>query len=150
MDWSGVDYCDVFISCLDSHSDGTHSHPLLRHWCSDAFLQTWWRNKLILISDELRVNTFTAHFHFWVNYSFNASCLVLIQLSIKYLIKMTRNRAADLSHAVNLFQVKCIALYIWQRVFKHTQHSRNAPHILQERCDIRNRWAAEWSSKAVN
>uniref|UniRef100_A0A673L586 Neutral alpha-glucosidase AB-like n=1 Tax=Sinocyclocheilus rhinocerous TaxID=307959 RepID=A0A673L586_9TELE len=25
MDWSGVDYCDVFISCLDSHSDGIHS-----------------------------------------------------------------------------------------------------------------------------
>ncbi len=28
MDWSSVllaDYCDVFISCLDSHSDGTHS-----------------------------------------------------------------------------------------------------------------------------
>ncbi len=25
--WTGllVDYCDVFISCLDSHSDGTHS-----------------------------------------------------------------------------------------------------------------------------
>ncbi len=25
MDWSRVDYCDVFISVLDSHSDGTHS-----------------------------------------------------------------------------------------------------------------------------
>ncbi len=25
MDLSHVDYCDVFISCLDSHSDGTHS-----------------------------------------------------------------------------------------------------------------------------
>ncbi len=28
MDWGCellVDYCDVFISCLDSHSDGTHS-----------------------------------------------------------------------------------------------------------------------------
>ncbi len=29
IDWSNVDYlwinCDVFISCLDSHSDGTHS-----------------------------------------------------------------------------------------------------------------------------
>ncbi len=26
MDWSYVvDYCDVFISCLDSDSDGTHS-----------------------------------------------------------------------------------------------------------------------------
>ncbi len=28
-----VGYCDVFISCLDSHFDGTHS--LLRiHWCA--------------------------------------------------------------------------------------------------------------------
>ncbi len=31
MDWSGVDYCDVFISCLDSHSDGTHSLQSI-HW----------------------------------------------------------------------------------------------------------------------
>ncbi len=32
MDWSGVDYCDVFISCLDSHSDGrgfTAEDPLV-------------------------------------------------------------------------------------------------------------------------
>ncbi len=27
----------------------TAEHPLLRHWCRDTFLQTWWRNKLILI-----------------------------------------------------------------------------------------------------
>ncbi len=27
LEWCGllVDYCDVFFSCLDSHSDGTHS-----------------------------------------------------------------------------------------------------------------------------
>ncbi len=25
MEWSGVDYCNVFISCLDFNSDGTHS-----------------------------------------------------------------------------------------------------------------------------
>ncbi len=25
VDWSTVDYCDVFIGCLDSYSDGTHS-----------------------------------------------------------------------------------------------------------------------------
>ncbi len=31
IDWSGVDYCDVFISCLDSHSDGTHSLQRI-HW----------------------------------------------------------------------------------------------------------------------
>ncbi len=48
MDWSGWIIVIVFIRL----SDGTHSHPLLRHWCNDAFLQIWWRNKLNkLISD---------------------------------------------------------------------------------------------------
>ncbi len=27
-----VDYCDVFISCLDSHSDGTHSLQRIHWW----------------------------------------------------------------------------------------------------------------------
>ncbi len=33
LEWCGllVDYCDVFISCLDSHSDGTHSLQII-HW----------------------------------------------------------------------------------------------------------------------
>ncbi len=40
MDWSGVDYLgitiiDVFISCLDSHSDGT---TLIHWWASDVML----------------------------------------------------------------------------------------------------------------
>ncbi len=36
MDWSRVlDYCDVFISCLVSHSDGTHSLQSI-HWEDDA------------------------------------------------------------------------------------------------------------------
>ncbi len=37
--WSGVDYCDVFISCLDSHSDGTHSLQSIHWWVSDVMLQ---------------------------------------------------------------------------------------------------------------
>ncbi len=53
LEWCGllVDYCDVFISCLDSHSDGTHSLQSIHWWDSDemTFLQTWWRNKLIYI-----------------------------------------------------------------------------------------------------
>ncbi len=49
----------------------TTEHKLLRHWCSDTFLQIWWRNKLTLILDDLRVNTFSAVVHFWVSYSFN-------------------------------------------------------------------------------
>ncbi len=46
LEWCGllVDYCDVFISCLDSHSDGTHSlqtveDPLLSKCCNATFLQ---------------------------------------------------------------------------------------------------------------
>ncbi len=33
LEWCGllVDFCDVFISCLDSHSDGTHSLQRI-HW----------------------------------------------------------------------------------------------------------------------
>ncbi len=77
-----VDYCDVFISCLDSHSDGTHSLQMIHWWAimlhfsksvhieNCKCLQIWWRNKLIGILGRLRVNTFSANFHFWVNYSF--------------------------------------------------------------------------------
>ncbi len=38
MDRSGllVDYCDVFISCLDSHSDGTHWLQRIHCWVSNA------------------------------------------------------------------------------------------------------------------
>ncbi len=45
MDWSGVDYCDVFISCLDSHSDGTHSLQRIHWW--DTMLHFW--KKLIYV-----------------------------------------------------------------------------------------------------
>ncbi len=34
-----VNYCDVFISCLDSHSDGTHSLQRIHWWASDVILQ---------------------------------------------------------------------------------------------------------------
>ncbi len=38
--WSGVDYCDVSISCLDSYSDGTYSPQRIHWWASDAkFIQ---------------------------------------------------------------------------------------------------------------
>ncbi len=30
--------CDVFISCLDSHSDGTHSLQWIHWWASDLML----------------------------------------------------------------------------------------------------------------
>ncbi len=61
-----VDYCDVFISCLGSHSDGTHSLQRIHWWASDVMPNLfWWRNKLIYISNGLRLSTFSANFHFW-------------------------------------------------------------------------------------
>ncbi len=33
-----VDYSDVFISCLDSCSDGTHSLQMIHWWASDVML----------------------------------------------------------------------------------------------------------------
>ncbi len=35
-----VEYCDVFISCLDSHSDGTHSLQRIHWWASDLMLNS--------------------------------------------------------------------------------------------------------------
>ncbi len=74
MDWSGVDYCgllwcfyQLFRLSFWRHPF-TAEHPLLRHWCNDTFLQIWWRNKLISISDG------------YLNYSFKCGlgpCLPL-------------------------------------------------------------------------
>ncbi len=76
-------YCDVFISCLDSHSDGTHSLqriPLVSKWlqCYISPNLFWRRNKLIYILDDLRVSTFSANVLFCVNYSFNNHCVIKI------------------------------------------------------------------------
>ncbi len=40
LEWCGllVDYCDVFISCLDSQSDGTHSLQSIHWWTSHGML----------------------------------------------------------------------------------------------------------------
>ncbi len=38
MAWSRVDYYDVFISCLHSHSDGTHSLQRIHWWESDMMV----------------------------------------------------------------------------------------------------------------
>ncbi len=48
----------------------TAEDPLVSKWCNSTFLQIWWRNKLIYISDDLKGITFSANF--WVNYSFEA------------------------------------------------------------------------------
>ncbi len=60
-----MNYCDIFIGCLDSHSDGTHSlqDPLVSNWCNVKFQNC---------SDE-ETNSFTswmARVHFQQIFSF--------------------------------------------------------------------------------
>ncbi len=57
-----VDYCDVFISCLTSHSDGTHSLQRIHWWVSDVLLNL---SKFVPIKkqthlDGLRKSKFSA------------------------------------------------------------------------------------------
>ncbi len=69
-----MDYCNVFISCLDSHSDGTHSLQSIHWWASDVMLifskSVLMKKKLIYILHGLRVSICSANVNFWVNYSF--------------------------------------------------------------------------------
>ncbi len=34
-----VNYCDDFISCLDSNYDGTHSLQMIHYWASDGIVK---------------------------------------------------------------------------------------------------------------
>ncbi len=82
LEWCGllVDYCDVFIGCLDSHSDGTHSLQRIHWWESDGMLhfsKSDEENKLVCISDGLRVSKCSSIFPFldelfleWLNRGF--------------------------------------------------------------------------------
>ncbi len=81
-----VDYCDVFISCLDSHSDGTHSLQRM-HWCNATFLQICSDEEtLIYTLDDLWVNKILAIFHFgWTIFFFKFSsyfkAIILIHIT---------------------------------------------------------------------
>ncbi len=77
LEWCGllVDYCDVFIRCLDIHSDGTHSLQSIHWWTSDVMLnfsKSALMKKQTHLLDGLMVSTFSANVNFWVNYSFKS------------------------------------------------------------------------------
>ncbi len=76
LEWCGllVYYCDVFISCLNSHSDGIHSLQRIHWWASNAeFLQICSDKETnSSISWTARWWTNIQHiFMFWVNCSIN-------------------------------------------------------------------------------
>ncbi len=73
-----MDYCDVFISCLDSHSDGTHSLQRIHWWASNAKLH-FYKSKNTKKHEETNSSTYlmawvftSVNVHFGVNYYFKA------------------------------------------------------------------------------
>ncbi len=70
--WLLVNY---FISCLDSHSDGTHLLQMIHCWASDVMLHFYESvpmKKQTHLHLGLRGNTFSANVNFWLNYICNA------------------------------------------------------------------------------
>ncbi len=55
LEWCGllVYYCDVFISCLDSHSDGTHSLQKIHCRASDVMLNF---SKSVPINKQMKLD----------------------------------------------------------------------------------------------
>ncbi len=70
-----VDYCDVFISCLDCYSNGTHSLQRIHWWASDVMLHF---SKSVL----LETNSSTVHLgwpeceHIFSKFSFFGELLI--------------------------------------------------------------------------
>ncbi len=58
-------------------------------WFNVKFLQIWRRNKLINILDGLRLSTFSANFHFGVNYSFKMCLQKDATIKLYYLLTIT-------------------------------------------------------------
>ncbi len=65
LEWCGLLWCFYQLFGLSFwRHPFTAEHPLMSEWCSDTFLQIWWRNKLIYILDGLKVSIFSANYHF--------------------------------------------------------------------------------------
>ncbi len=71
--WTGVVWCGLLWCFYQLFGLSFWRHPftaedpLVSKWCNATFLQIWWRNKFLYISDDSKSS---ANLHFWVNYSF--------------------------------------------------------------------------------
>ncbi len=64
LEWCGLllDYCDVFISCLDSHSDGTHSLQRIHWWASDV-MQNFSKSVVLQANWAYSVTSYQSRFY---------------------------------------------------------------------------------------
>ncbi len=95
-----VDYCDVFISCLVSHSDGTHSLQSIHCWASDRMLHSpnlmkkqthlrvAWDSSLIY----LRVRKLSDNLNCCINYTFNSIISVILAINKHHTCKLMETK----------------------------------------------------------
>ncbi len=133
LEWCGslVDYCDVFISCLDSHSDGTHSLQSIHWWTSDVMLHF---SKSVLMKKKTHLHLgwpeVSANFHFWMNYSFKYSCRKDFEQNISFWLHWTHDdlnnnpclaasRPDTHSHITSSQLIKIVPVWVVKK--KHTK-----------------------------
>ncbi len=126
-----MDNCDVFISCLDSHSDGTHSLQRIHWWANDVmlFLQIWWRNKLIYILDGWGWVHFQQIFIFGWTISSTTWQRIKITLWVT-----TRNQQNTWPYLCPLicFTFPSLPSWAWSGLELISESSRSAHHVQNE------------------
>ncbi len=76
LEWCVLLWC--FISCLDSHSDGTHSLQRIHWWASDAMLHF---SKSVLMNSSTSWMTWEwVYFNLWMNYAFQSLNFVFYKI----------------------------------------------------------------------
>ncbi len=108
-----VEYCDVSISCLDSHSDGTHSLQRIHWWLSNIMLNLlWWRNKLIYILDGLKVGTFSINVYYGVYCYFKLThklIIVGVSLAAIYNFQLMPIHSSQMKRLLMFFSMSYLA-----------------------------------------
>ncbi len=66
LEWCGLLWCFYQLFGLSFwRHPFTAEHPLLRQWCSDTFLQIWWRNKHLHLEWPEGENIFSKYTFGW-------------------------------------------------------------------------------------
>ncbi len=123
-----VDYCDVFISCLDSHSDGTHSLQSIHCWASvvmlhfsRSVLMNYWLNYSIksvslwhwpyaiqqVLSSQYLWNRFSFFIHF---------CVTLFKRMRHLLPSHQRMKALQVWKNIRMSTNERISIFSWTTV----------------------------------
>ncbi len=117
MDWNRGKYCNVFISCLDCHFDGTHSLQRMHWWASDVMVNFSKyfpiKKQLVYILDSLRIFKFSflgeLCFFFYIYIVLYTAALVraLFMLFFFFFYSSTISDCCDLNNQANFREAGC-------------------------------------------